>query len=346
MKDIRFGIIGAGNIAREHLYAMYNAKGVKCVGVCDKVYERAVDMVKDHPDQYHVYKNAQEMVESPDIDAVILAVPNYQHNPMFLLAAQNGKHVLCEKPMALSVKQGEEMVEAAEKYGIKGQMGFCTRFMREIESMKDHIDAGNIGDAYFGIIDTLRMRGAPTGWFGNVEKSGGGPLIDMGVHYIDATWYLMGCPKPVSVKALNYNLIKNRYSKSEDIYAAYEEDPVYNVEDSSHGIITFENGKGIMYQASWTINVPREGIAHMDIYGTKGGVRRHPLKIVREEENSMTESNLFYLDKDCFTSQHEAFGRVIRGEEESRAPLSQGVIMQRILEGLYESARIGKEITL
>ena len=346
MKEIRFGIIGAGNIAREHLGSMYSAKGVKCVGVCDKVYERAVDMVKDYPDQYRVYKDAQEMVESPDIDAVILAVPNYQHNPMFLLAAKNGKHVLCEKPMALNVKQCEEMIEAAEKYGIKGQMGFCTRFMREIEAMKDHIDAGNIGEAYFGQIDTLRSRGAPTGWFGNNEKSGGGPLIDMGVHYIDATWYLMGCPKPVSVKALNYHKIENRYPKSEGIYAAYEQDTVYNAEDSSHGLITFENGKGIMYQASWSINVPRDGIAHMDIYGTKGGLRRHPLKFIREEESGMTETNLHYLDKDCFTLQHEAFGRVIRGEEESRAPLSQGAVMQRMLEGLYESARTGKEVIL
>lgn len=346
MSDIRFGIIGAGNIAREHMWAMYKAKGVKCVGVCDKVYDRAVDMVKDYPDQYHVYKDAQEMVESPDIDAVILAVPNYQHNPMFLLAAKNGKHILCEKPMAMNVRQCEEMVEAADKYGVKGQMGFCTRFMREIEALKDHIDAGNIGDPYFGIIDTLRSRGAPTGWFGNVEKSGGGPLIDMGVHYIDATWYLMGCPKPVSCKALNYDKIENRYPKNCDIYAAYEQDTVYNVEDSSHGIITFENGKGIMYQASWSINAPWDGIQCMDVYGTKGGVRRHPLKVVRESVSGMTETTPSYLDKDCFTNQHEAFGRVIRGEEESRAPLSQGVTIQRMLQGLYESARTGKEVTL
>jgi predicted dehydrogenase len=226
-------------------------------------------------------------------------------------------------------------------------MGLCTRFEPFVDAMMDHIQAGNLGEVYFIRTEILRRRGAPTGWFGNKEKSGGGPLIDLGVHVIDAAWYLMGKPKPVSVKALNYQKIENKYPKDVEIYSSYENDgnEPYTVEDSTHGIITFEGGKGIMYQASWSLNTD-DVEDRMEIYGSKGGFIKNPCKLVREEVSGMTETTLFAKEGDCYTRQLEDFARVVKGEKESRTPVEDGLQIQKILNGLYESARTGKEVEI
>ena len=344
-RDVRVGVIGCGNIARAHMEALKNGEGVVCAGVCERIPEHAQKLNEEYGGDKRIFRDAEEMVKSPDIDAVILAVPNYQHEPMFLLAAEHGKHILCEKPLTMTVAQGEKMVEAAKRAGVKTQMGLCTRFEMDVEAMMDHIRAGNVGEIYLANIEILRQRGAPTGWFGHKEKSGGGPLIDIGVHYIDAAWYLMGKPRPVRCKALNYAAISNRYPKNVEIYSAYEKDDVYDVEDSSHGMITFENGSSIIYQAAWSINAQDEE-GRMDLYGVKGGLNNKKHLLIREEASGMTETTLNYTWRDCYTRQLEAFGRVVRGEEESRTPVEDGLAIQRILNGLYLSAQTGKEIKL
>ena len=345
MADIRYGIIGCGNIARAHMLAIKNGEDITCAGITDRIPEHAKMMNEEFGGGYRIFDSAEDMVDSPDIDAVILAVPNYQHQPMFELAAAHGKHILCEKPLTMTVEQGEHMVETARKYGIKTQMGLCTRFEPYVDAMMDHIAAGNLGDIYFARTDVLRMRGAPTGWFGNSAKSGGGPLIDIGVHYIDVCWYLMGKPKPVRVKALNYVGIANKYPKGVDIYSSFEKDTVYDVEDSSHGFITFENGAGLMYQAAWSIN--SESVdERVELYGTKGGLIKQPCTLIREEVSGMTKTSLSAKDDDCYKLQLEDFARVIRGEKESRTPVEDGLAVQKMLCGLYRSAKEGREVEI
>lgn len=344
MKDVRIGMIGCGNIARAHLTALKDGKGIVCAGICDRIAEHAQKLNEEAGGGLRIFKDAREMVESQDVDAVILAVPNYQHEPMFRLAAENGKHILCEKPLTMSAELGEGMVEIARKYGIKTQMGLCSRFESDIEAMMDHIRAGNVGEIYFANTSMIRKRGTPAGWFCNKEKSGGGPLIDIAVHVIDACWYLMGKPKPIRCKALNYAKIPNRFPKDAELYEAYEKDPAFNVEDSTHGMITFENGAGLMYQASWSLNA--ETSDSMELFGTRGGLNRSKCTLIREEASGMTETNFHYLYADCYTRQLEAFGRVVRGEEESRTPVEDGLTIQRILNGLYRSAELGKEVEI
>ncbi|MBR6525032.1 MAG: Gfo/Idh/MocA family oxidoreductase [Clostridia bacterium] len=347
MSNVRFGVIGCGNIARAHMWALKNGEGIECYGLYDRIKEHAEKLNGEFDNQFKIFDTAEEMLTCPEIDAVILAVPNYQHHPMFMLAAQYGKHIVCEKPLTMSVELGKEMVEAAKKAGIKTQMGLCTRFEPFVDAMMDHIQAGNLGEVYFIRTEILRRRGAPTGWFGNKEKSGGGPLIDLGVHVIDAAWYLMGKPKPVSVKALNYQKIENKYPKDVEIYSSYENDgnEPYTVEDSTHGIITFEGGKGIMYQASWSLNTD-DVEDRMELYGSKGGFIKNPCKLIREEVSGMTETTLFSREGDCYTRQLEDFARVVKGEKESRTPVEDGLQIQKILNGLYESARTGKEVEI
>lgn len=345
MKKLRYGIIGCGNIGRVHLGAINQGKQISCAGICDIVPEHAERMNGEFGGEIHVFQDAEKMCQSQEIDAVILAVPNYQHFPMFALAAKNGKHILCEKPMALHIAEAERMVETAHKYNVKVQMGFCTRFDPYADAMLLHIQAGDIGNVYFARADVLRQRGAPMGWFGNVTKSGGGALIDIGVHYIDLCWYLMGKPVPVSCKALNYREIKNRYPKNVEIYKAYEQDETYNVEDSSHGLITFDNGAGLMYQAAWTLN-GLDVDERVELYGNKGGFVKNPCRMIREEASGMTVTEISALWGDCYTRQLEAFARVVLDGEICRSPVEDGLIVQRMLDGLYRSAESGREVRL
>ena len=343
MSDVRFGIIGCGNIARAHLPSLIYGKGITCTGLYDRIPEHAEKLNEEFGGEHKVFYTAEEMLNSPDIDAVIIAVPNYQHAPLFKLAAEHGKHILCEKPLTMTVEMGEQMVAWARQYNVKTQMGLCTRFEPAVDAMMDHIQAGNLGDIYFARTDVIRQRGTPSGWFGHKERSGGGPLIDIGVHYIDVCWYLMGKPKPVRVKALNYAAIANKYPKGVAIYTSYEKDDVYDVEDSSHGIITFENGAGLMYQASWAMNA-EDVDDRVEIYGAKGGLVKNPAKLIREEVSGMTTASLAVSDEDCYKLQLEDFARVIRGEKESRVPVEDGLQVQRMLNALYRSAETGREV--
>jgi predicted dehydrogenase len=344
MKEIRIGVIGTGNIGRTHLESIAAAQGARVTAICDKqphVADEAAEI-------FHIDKkfySIDDLVECPDVDAVVLAVPNYVHEEGCLKAAKNGKHVFCEKPMTMTVRQAENMTETCHKYGVTLQMGFCNRFLGESEVLREYIESGLLGDMYYAHTDILRQRGAPVGWFTNKAKSGGGPLIDVGVHMIDLAWFLMGRPKPVAAKALMYDKIPNKYPKGVELYCAYEKDDVFNVEDNSFGMITFENGAGLSYQAAWNYNGTSNDMG-LNLQGTKGGAEIMPLKIFKEELGYLTEVKPPLPEGDCYVRQIEHFARAIQGLEPLRTPGEDGVTVQRMLCGLYESARTGKEVKL
>ena len=273
MSDIRFGIIGCGNIARAHMWALKNGSGITCAGITDRIAAHAAQLNEEFGGGFRVFDSALDMVTSPDIDAVILAVPNYQHQPMFELAAAHGKHIMCEKPLTMTVEQGEQMVRTAREYGVKTQMGLCTRFEPYVDAMMDHIKAGNLGDIYFARTDVLRMRGTPTGWFGNKEKSGGGPLIDIGVHYIDACWYLMGKPKRVA--------------------AIFNATCAPQGEDNAVAVIEFEGGAIGVLETGFVTPFARSPI---EIQGTQGSLTIQGGK-VSIRSNKLTEAGTVTVER-------------------------------------------------
>src|SRR5659263_512446 len=121
--------------------------------------------------------------------------------------------------------------------------------------IKAMADAGKYGEIYFAKAGWLRRRGTPLGWFTDVSKSGGGPVIDIGVHVIDLTWYFMGKPKPISVSSTIHKKIGDYKTKGVSRWVALDTDNlVYNVEDSACGFIRFENGATMNFDVSWAIN--------------------------------------------------------------------------------------------
>ena len=130
-----------------------------------------------------------------------------------------------------------------------------------------------------------------------------------------------------------------------DIYKSFEPDTLYDVEDSSHGLITFENGAGLMYQAAWSINA-EDVDDRLEVYGSKGGLVKNPCKRISEEATGMTVTSIMAKENNCYTAQLEDFARVIKGEHASRTPVEDGLQIQKILNGLYLSAKTGKEVEL
>ena len=346
MNKIRIGIIGAGNIAQNsHIPAYLKQSDAEIVAVCDLKLDRAKEVAAKHNIQYAV-GSIEELVAIDEVDAVSVCTWNNAHASAAIAAANAGKHVLCEKPMAMNVEEAEAMKEAAEKNNIVFMMGFTNRFRADSQVIKEIADSGKLGEIYYAKAGWLRRRGTPLGWFTDLSKSGGGPVIDIGVHAIDLTWYFMGKPRPVSVTACTYDKIGDYKTKGVSRWEALDTDNlVFNTEDSASGFIKFENGASMSFDVSWAINGKDTGI-FSDIFGTKAGASLNPFIIYGEEQGYLMDSSPVIEPQDTFANEIRHFLDCIKTGQEPMASANDGVIIQKILNGIYDSAKEGKEIIL
>ncbi len=342
---IGIGIIGAGNIAQNaHIPAFLKQDNVAVTAISDINLERARDVAQKHGIE-QVVKDFNELVLLDEVDAVSICTGNSVHESATLAAANAGKHILCEKPMAMNVAEAESMLKAVKENGVTFMMGFVNRFRADSKVIADLKDAGKFGEVYYGKCAWMRRRGTPLGWFTNLAKSGGGPVIDIGVHAIDLTWYFMGRPKPVSVSAVTYDKIGNYKTKGIGRWVALDaEDIVFETEDSAAGLIRFENGASMTFDVSWAINSKNTNF-YSQIYGSKAGARINPLEIYGEEENYLMDSTPFVYEENAFENQTGHFIKCLREGKEPICPVEDGYQVQKMLNGIYDSARLGREIS-
>ncbi|MBO4548882.1 MAG: Gfo/Idh/MocA family oxidoreductase, partial [Abditibacteriota bacterium] len=188
-KKTKVAIIGVGGISEVHIAGYKANPDVELYAFCDINEKRLKEKGAKHGIT-RLYTDEAEMLKAlPEIGAVSVCTWNAAHAPCAIMALNAGKHVLCEKPMALNAKQAEEMKAAAEKNGKVLMIGFMRRFGTNMRVLKDFVDAGDFGDIYYAKARYIRRNGAPGGWFGDKSRSGGGPLIDLGVHIIDMVRY-------------------------------------------------------------------------------------------------------------------------------------------------------------
>lgn len=355
-KKLKVGLIGAGGIANAvHLPAYSRMKELFDVAaVCDIRRERA----EKASEQYGipaVYENWEEMIKAGGLDAIDICTPNYLHSPMAVGGLNSGLNVFCEKPDAVSVSEAQKMLGAAEKSGRTLMVMRNNRFMPVSSYAKKMIDDGRVGEIYAARCGWQRRRGIPGkgGWFTTKAQSGGGPLIDLGVHMIDLTIWLMGSPKPVTVSGSTYakfassNVSDSEHSKFGDQKA----EGVFDVEDLAMGFIRFDNGACLQIEFSWASNISSE-TRFFELRGTKAGIEwsnRSDQLAIYTEEYGKTVDYLPHIDNGAI-SHHQAnirhFAEVIlHGEKPIFVP-QQGVDMISILEAMYESARLGHEIRL
>jgi len=347
MKDgkIQIGLIGAGNIAQNaHIPSYLNNCGVKLAGVYDINAARSLAVAEKFGMKNHA--SLESLLSDDTIDAVSVCTWNNAHAVSAIEACRAGKHVLCEKPMSMTVAEALAMEAAAKDSGKVFMMGFVNRFKTQADIITEMRDKGEFGEIYYARTTILRRRGTPLGWFTDAEKSGGGPVIDLGVHIIDIAWYLMGRPKPVSVFAnTHHNIFGDYQTKGVSRWEAFDTDDLkFNVEDSAAGTIAFENGKSINFDVSWAIN----GEAEMNswIYGEKAGAVFEPFRIYGESAGFLTDNFPVFERVNPFDNEINHFIDCINTGATPKATASDGVAVQKMLCGIYESSRAGMAIEL
>ncbi|MFP5112913.1 Gfo/Idh/MocA family protein [Bacillaceae bacterium C204] len=343
---LRVGIIGAGGIATDAHIPNYLKCGekVELIAICDVVKEKA-DKAALEFNIPHVFSSYEEMFQKIQIDAVSICTPNKFHYPATIAALQAGCHVLCEKPPAMTVKEAEQMAIAAEKAGKILTYGFHFRHAPQVEVLKRFIDGGELGDIYAARVTAMRRRGIP-GWgvFTNKELQGGGPLIDIGVHMLDAALYLMGYPEPDTVFGVTYQKLGNKQGVG--LMGAWDWEN-FSIEDMARGMITFKNGASILLETAFAANVEKHDEMNVSLMGDKGGADVFPLKIYQEKHDTLIDITPSHLPKKGWHVLE--LERFVDSCLEGTIPLStskQGVYLQKIINGLYESAEKGEAIKL
>ncbi len=350
---INIAIIGVGNIALTHLEAYSKNKNVKVVAFCDINPERLAYMGKRFGID-KLYTDMHEMFRQvPEIDAVSVCTWNNAHAECTVAALEAGKHVLCEKPMALNASEALKMQRAAEKSGKLLMIGFVRRHGNDCAIMRDFIKSDYFGDIYYAKATYLRRNGNPGGWFGDKARSGGGPLIDLGVHVIDLTRYIMGNPKPVSVYGATFTKLydrKNIKTGKGYVSSRVSDNDVCNVEDLATALIRYDNGAVLSVEASFSLNLKQDE-GKLEFFGTKGGAKLDPeLELYGEMNGYMTDMTLAAktaLSFDgLFENEINHFIDCIENGTKCIAPAEDGVTLMKILDAIYESAATGHEVMI
>ena len=352
-KKIKIGIIGCGGISGVHLNGYSKNPNVEIYALCDINEEVMKKRAKEY-NVTHLYTDAREMVKLKELDAVSVCTWNSAHAPCTITALEAGKHVLCEKPMAMNAKEASDMQTAAEKAGKLLMIGFVRRYGNDCELVKDFADNGYFGDIYYAKTTYLRRNGSPGGWFGDKSRSGGGPLIDLGVHVIDLARYLMGNPKPVSVYGFTFNKLGDRRGlkkvAAEGYLAVDSAKEIFDVEDLATALIRFENGAALSVEASFSLNIG-EPVGNIELFGTKAGCKLDPNVTIYNETNGYM-TNLSFPQKTAldfeglFENEIDHFVDCVINGTPCKSPANDGVMLMKILDGIYLSAQTGHEVIL
>ena len=352
MKKIKIGIIGVGGISQMHINSYRANPNVELYAFCDIDKKRLEEKGKANGIA-RLFTSAQEMCALPELDAVSVCTWNSAHAPCAIAALEAGKHVLCEKPMATDAGQAQAMLDAAERSGKILAMGFVRRFGRDCTFAKDFAEAGALGEIYFAKAKYIRRNGNPGGWFGDKSRSGGGPLIDLGVHVIDLLRYLMGNPRPVSVTAAAFDKLGNRsglkLSPKGYLSETEETETINNVEDFATAFIRFDNGAVLSVETSFCLN--GQDSAEVALYGNRGGIEFEPKLTLYSEQNGylvdLSPVPNPSLDIDAaFRAEIYDFVNAILNGTPVKAPAEDGVLLMKILDAAYESARTGREVKI
>jgi predicted dehydrogenase len=336
------GIIGFGGMGRG-LARRDEKPGYEVTAVVD-AYESARQAAQDEFG-LQTFETVEDLLGADVVDAVYVATPNKFHATPTIACLKAGVHVICEKPIGKSAEEGEAMIAASEESGAKLTINLSFRATPEAVALKRIAEAGELGEVYFARTGWVRNRGIPgRGWFGDLELAGGGPLIDLGVHRIDLALWLMGHPKVVSVTGQTYSKLGKRLREKQGLD--------FTVEDLAAGFIRLENGATVEVTCSWALNSEWREDMYTYLYGTEagaahrhvGGTYNFEVVLWQERNGSFREEKLTRLPHS--TNHVNSFVQAIREDGDVPVDPRDALNVQYVLDALYESARIGKEVRL
>lgn len=342
MKKLRWGVIGAGGIAdRRTIPGMMLAENAELVAVMD-ISEELSESIRQKYGAKRAYTSEEELLKDPEVDVVYIATPIVVHAKQAKLAADYGKHILIEKPLAMTSEEGEEVLRYCAEKGVQIAAGFMMRFGAHVMNMKEAIAQQKIGTVVSGYSQfTLWLPYEPGNWRQCKAKAGGGCMMDMAVHVIDLMEYITGM-RVTKVGSFNENV-------------AFSDHSEYDVEDTSTIMMRMENGAQFVVQTNF--NIPDEAAKwRLEFFGTKGRllgdtmigqVDGGTLNAVFIEKNVAYNATQDHDDDagvqlegefgNMYTREIESFSDSILNGKPLKVPASDAVHVQRIMELAYES---------
>lgn len=355
MKKYKIAVIGVGSISSTHIDGYLSDPRCELYAFCD-INEKTL---KEKGALYGItrlFTDYNEMFTAcPELDAVSVCTWNNAHVPAGLAAVKAGCHVFCEKPMAMNAKEAEALKIAAENNNKVLGIGFVRRFGDDAYLAREMASNGMLGNIYYAKAVYLRRNGNPGGWFSDSKRSGGGPLIDLGVHVIDLVRYIAGNPKPVSVYGATFhglgdrNELKDKKSFFLGDLAGERENNICDVEDLATAMIRFENGLVLSVETSYSLNIENDS-GRVEIFGDKGGITIDPELVYHGEVCNRLADIRFKSPAKFVGSEYSDeihnFVSAIEGKEKLKANAYDGVWLMKILDAIYASAKTQREVAV
>lgn len=359
--ELGLGIIGLGWPGIQHTKAAADTPGVRVVAACDLKPERRAEYATKFPDVPRLLDGYDELLAEPRVDAVVVSLPNFLHFPATLAALRAGKHVLCEKPPTLDLAEIETVRAEARARGLTYGFGRQFRFDAPMRAAREAVVAGRLGKVYYAKTHWVRQRGIPFGigdWFTDRARAGGGALIDIGVHALDAAWYLAGHPRLVSASAH----VGAHFAPT--VPAGVK----FDVDDTAVAFLRFADGLCLHLEATWAMNLTDVGkpnswsvqeSMNTTLHGTAATLQVDPPVLFQlDPEDPKTILKVPLLPEEptadidwsnppvspSFILQMMDFAHAVRTGTEPTNSVDQAVELMRMLGAIYESGRSGREV--
>jgi len=347
-RKLRVGMIGAGGISEIHCQGWAKLAGCELVAITDIRPDAAATRAEQF-DIPAVEATARRLIARKDIDVIDVVTPNRFHKAMTVASLRAGKHVLCEKPLALSTREVDAMIAAAAKSRKKLMCAQHMRFEAPSLALKEYITAHPLGEVYYARAWYNRRRMLPTTpGFIYKSNSGGGACMDIGVHVLDLALHLMDNFEPASVTGISVTkLARRKESWSEWDWGCFDKKRL-DVEDFAAGMVRFANGAALTLECSFMLNQKPRVDHRIDFFGTKAGAALPQCEYYDHTPNGYADTKIA-VGRDHDEAHHaaiRAFAEAVMGSKAVAVPPQQTRAVIAILQGLYKSQQTGREVKL
>ncbi|HLS27812.1 MAG TPA: Gfo/Idh/MocA family oxidoreductase [Opitutales bacterium] len=344
---LKVGVVGCGTVVRlYHLPAWQTVSDVEVAAACDVNLQTAKNLRRDFPIG-ELHEDYRKLIDDPEIDIIDVATPNTLHAPIVMEALEAGKHVLCEKPLATTSDSIRRIGEAAEKAKGILMVAQNLRFSPEAVAAKQFLEKQDLGAVYHARVHAIRRNLLPPmSGFIDPELSGGGPCMDIGVHALDLALWLMKFPKPVRVSgktAVNF-------AKGFSIPGGWGEwdRRLFGVEDFACGFVHFESGGTMVVETSWLQHQKETEEISVMLFGTEGSLQWPSGEFSTAVNRVLVDGKVRPTTglHPSHTEEVHAFVDAIRNGKPSPVPWNESLQVIKILEGIYKSSKLGREIEI
>lgn len=346
-------VIGCGRIANNaHFPSLSKIRNIRVKYACDIIGEKAEKAKEDYPFIENAVTDYKVVLSDPEVDAVFVLTPNFSHYEITMDALKSGKHVMCEKPITVSYALSCEMAKEAEKQGKILNIGVCNRYHKSVEMLEALNREGRFGSIYHIYCSFRSHRNIPGlgGAFTTKAESGGGVLIDWGIHFMDLILYILGNAKIKSATCDVYSEIAKdmksyRYKSMWAEDTSDTENGTNDVEDFVTGYVRTDKAS-ISFNGAWAQNIAREDMS-IEFLGDRAGARlTYGGKFEIYDGETLETIAPEYEIPDMYLREDTAFIESFSAGRKNRNNILNILESMKLLDRLYASAEQGKEIKL